>query len=695
MPETHPRQERLFLAILTAAALYSLVSSHGSALAALLLLPCGAAVFRPLPALPGWTRVAVWQALRLLLVATAAFALLWTTSVTVADRTAFAISHVAGTVLAVLATLLLLGVRTWPPQRGVIPAALGLLVATGLRPAITPPAGPLPRAPFLVTAVWAGLALAGYLLVTRGTGARRWLASGGFLTIAAGLSAGIILLLPWAQPRVEQAIARVIQTGKSYAGLSTVSRLGDIEELALARTVVMRVFTEHPQRLRARVFDSFDGVAWRARSGEFVELKPAGIAADAEIAAWEATIPGRSYLAAAEASTGQSTVRTKILQEVFNYGILVTPVAPLRVRAPGRLEIDDTALLRPWAGSEIRVYGIQSRPGVYHDPGGDTGLEEALSLPEGLDPRLIALAGQLAAGARSERERIVRTVAYLGRQCRYSLKVGRFETDQPVAEFVFDKRRGYCEYFASAAAVLLRLQGIPTRYVTGFYVSEDSYQGGHYVVREGHAHAWIEAHLSEEGWLEVETTPPGQYSDLIKDLRGGWASDLWEAVRGFFAELWSSASIGDWRATLRWLWAGLRARWRGFGIAAAVLLLARLVPRLRRRPARAKALGSLRPEAEPQLAELMTRLDRLWSRRGVARPTHRPPLEHLQGIAASRLEPGERALASQAVDCYYRVQFAGQLVQGEELQRLTDALAQASPLLGALGPGRGRRRGRH
>src|SRR5204863_7826985 len=96
----------------------------------------------------------------------------------------------------------------------------------------------------------------------------------------------------------------------------------------------------------------------------------------------------------------------------------------------------------------------------------------------------VALAARLGAGARSADERLRATLAWLARECRYSLSVGRFHTSDPVAEFLFEKKRGYCEYFASAAALLLRLQGVPTRYVAGFAVADEAYAAGHYEVRE-------------------------------------------------------------------------------------------------------------------------------------------------------------------------------------------------------------------
>lgn len=76
-----------------------------------------------------------------------------------------------------------------------------------------------------------------------------------------------------------------------------------------------------------------------------------------------------------------------------------------------------------------------------------------------------------------------------------------------LAEFLTSQKKGHCEYFATATTLLLRSQGIPSRVVTG-------YRGGDYnaladalIVRQSHAHAWVEVYSKREGWLTFDTTP--------------------------------------------------------------------------------------------------------------------------------------------------------------------------------------------
>ena len=69
----------------------------------------------------------------------------------------------------------------------------------------------------------------------------------------------------------------------------------------------------------------------------------------------------------------------------------------------------------------------------------------------------------------------------------------------PLADFLFVRKQGYCEYFASAMAVMLRAEGIPSRVATGFQSGYFNDVSGLYVVRASDAHAWVEAWIEGRG----------------------------------------------------------------------------------------------------------------------------------------------------------------------------------------------------
>jgi hypothetical protein len=77
----------------------------------------------------------------------------------------------------------------------------------------------------------------------------------------------------------------------------------------------------------------------------------------------------------------------------------------------------------------------------------------------------------------------------------------------PLEDFLFQQSAGHCEYFASAAAMLLRLGGVPTRYVNGFLGGEWNGLRQSITVRDNRAHSWVEAYLGSAGWVRVDATP--------------------------------------------------------------------------------------------------------------------------------------------------------------------------------------------
>ena len=98
--------------------------------------------------------------------------------------------------------------------------------------------------------------------------------------------------------------------------------------------------------------------------------------------------------------------------------------------------------------------------------------------------------------------------------------------EDPLANFLFVRRAGHCEYFASAMTVMLRAEGIPARYVTGFAPGEYNDVGGDYIIRESDAHAWVEVYFPGFGWITFDPTPPGNasHAGILDRLNMYWDS---------------------------------------------------------------------------------------------------------------------------------------------------------------------------
>jgi transglutaminase-like putative cysteine protease len=163
-------------------------------------------------------------------------------------------------------------------------------------------------------------------------------------------------------------------------------------------------------------------------------------------------------------------------------------------------------------------------------------------------------------------------------------------------EFIFDTQEGFCEHYASAFAIMLRMAGIPTRVVTGYQGGELNSMGDYYIIRQSDAHAWTEIWTPERGWYRVDpiqAVAPGRIAfgsqrisfqgertiaSQIRRMR--WlrrAALAWDAANNF----WDDWVIGYGprlqRSLLEWLGFD-RPRWRELLVmtvaAATVLTLA-------------------------------------------------------------------------------------------------------------------------
>ncbi len=148
---------------------------------------------------------------------------------------------------------------------------------------------------------------------------------------------------------------------------------------------------------------------------------------------------------------------------------------------------------------------LRKAPRVFPDPI----LATYLQLPAALDPRIPQLAKQITAQSHSEYDKAVNVRGYLMAHYNYTLDLSGPPVDDPLANFLFVRRAGHCEYFASAMTVLLRSVGIPARYVTGFLPGEYNDLAGDYIIRASDAHSWVEVYFPNYGWITFDPTPPG------------------------------------------------------------------------------------------------------------------------------------------------------------------------------------------
>ncbi|MFB1484657.1 DUF3488 and DUF4129 domain-containing transglutaminase family protein [Corallococcus sp. RDP092CA] len=179
------------------------------------------------------------------------------------------------------------------------------------------------------------------------------------------------------------------------------------------------------------------------------------------------------------------------------------------------------SLVQLQGGSEVRftvtapsyTYEAYSLP-----PGAKAGLSSALlqaerdqllALPDHLDPRVAQLAARVLQGEKEPLAAAQKLAAFLQRDYAYTLEQEGTPED-PLSDFLFVRKAGHCEHFATALTLLLRTQGIGARLATGFY-GGTRVDGG-YLVRAGDAHAWTHVLVPGRGFVTVDATPPSNRS---------------------------------------------------------------------------------------------------------------------------------------------------------------------------------------
>lgn len=219
---------------------------------------------------------------------------------------------------------------------------------------------------------------------------------------------------------------------------------------------------------------------------------------------------------------------------------LVALDLPLAAPEGSQLSIDHSLYAaRPL--SSLTRWRMQSAPPVAYEPQLRHTLRQiALALPDGYNPRTLALARQWRAEAGTDDAAVVqRAMAWIQAEFIYTLDtplLGRHAVD----EFLFEQKRGFCEHYSSAFVVLMRGAGIPARVVTGYVGGYRNQLGNYWLVRRSDAHAWAEVWLAGRGWVRVDPTAaiaPERIYDTLADRApgaGGLIDGMFDGAGGLF-----------------------------------------------------------------------------------------------------------------------------------------------------------------
>jgi transglutaminase-like putative cysteine protease len=507
------------------------------------------------------------------------------------------------------------------------------------------------------------------------------MATGGILA----LTAGLFLLVP----RTARAAAMLFPNAPHLTGFSNIVDLGTFGEISKDNRPVLHVLAySHPLppnlKWRGAALSHFDGVRWSEPPLADTEVTAHYGAAEVAGLLQRSRRDGHRMLYRVEVSASDTgTLFIAGIPEYINFA------APHLMRTS-----EDSFRILPVTGEDLQ-YEVSAHSGPsLPEPLPESARGRYLRLPP-VDTRIWALAREWS-GTGPPIEKALRIQRHLRRDFTYTLEASPAPVRDPLARFLFESKRGYCEYFASSMAVMLRTLGIPSRVVTGFQSGYFNDVSGLYVIRASDAHAWVEAWFDGLGWLTFDPTPAGapgrgatlsdrigMYFDAADSLWSQWvvAYDLGHQAQ-LAARLantlrrWNRPGPGGgshWGTSIL----PLAKRWGGWLVSLGLLtaILAIGIPRwLRAAQGNAAARRIVRHQSSPTDAAILYRkmLETLEDR-GFEKPAWFTPVEF-----AKQLPGREGELVARFTAVYNDVRFGrasssqagGELV---ELLRLVKA----------------------
>ena len=505
----------------------------------------------------------------------------------------------------------------------------------------------------------------------------------------------IVLAVPLFLVAPRSGAASLIRGGgalTNFIGFSDTVTLGEIGTLKADNAVVMNVRIDNQQpgrdlRWRGVALDEFTGRGWnKSPEARHTTQRTAD----------------RGFFQIGTTESLNRLTRQTVFMEPIESPVLFAASRPVAIQGDfSFVRVDEEGSVQARRRESERVmykaFSDMTEPeaaALRTDVGADPpDFKRYVQLPRTLDPRIEARANAIVANAhaRNRYDEAKAIESQLQRDYGYSLEMKASGPD-PLSDFLFNVKRGHCEYFSTAMAVMLRTRNIPSRVVNGFLPGEYNDAADAYTVRQSDAHSWVEVYFPESrSWVTFDPTP---MAGRMEPVRTGFVAQvgkyaaalelMWfQYVVGYDKQEQRSLATSlqnrlvDYRRALALMTSAIRKTLSsntrvialaGIGLAGAFLFVV-AANRVRRFGWR-RGL-SIRPGeivAPTSTVLFYEQLTELLARRGVERDSHLTPLEFAGSLD---FQP---ALA--ITRAYNRVRFGGQPLSAAELREIDQTLKQ-------------------